>query len=183
MTPFIPLDIPLRGFAPRLRSVNVEMVQEELDRQAAELRRVARGFDAALGPESRAELQVSRILHLSDEQLYEDWPKDMPTGWLDDRIKTQVRVSAHTRGLLFLAEAFDQVLGANLEGDIDQLLAKAREATPTAMAAHFYEVPLLYPPDEIERDLTNFVFEAHDQALRRLEDALGELESKKTTDT
>jgi hypothetical protein len=102
------------------------MVQEELDRQAGELRRIARGLGVASGPDSRAELQVSRILHLSDEQLYEDWPKDMPSGWLDDSIKAPTRVRAHERGLLFLGEAFDQALSVNLKGDIDQLLPKAR---------------------------------------------------------
>jgi hypothetical protein len=54
---------------------------------------------------------------------------------------------------------------------------------PTAMAAHFYEAPLLHLPEEMERDLTDLVFETHEQALQRLEDALGELESKKVGGT
>lgn len=54
----------------------MEMIQEELDRQAGELTRIARGLDAASGPDGRAELQIGRLLQLSLEQLYAEWPKE-----------------------------------------------------------------------------------------------------------
>jgi len=62
----------------------MEMVQEELDRQAGELTRIGRGLDAVAGPDSRAELHVGRLLQLNREQIYAEWPKDLPPGWLDE---------------------------------------------------------------------------------------------------
>jgi hypothetical protein len=78
----------------------MEMIQQELDRQAGELTRIARGLDAATGPDGRVELRVGRLLQLSMEQLYAEWPKEMPPGWLDERIKTQTRVAAQKQALL-----------------------------------------------------------------------------------
>jgi hypothetical protein len=105
----------------------------------------------------------------------------MPSGWLDEPAKTVARVGAHKQARLLLAEAFDQSLGGHLRDKADQMLAAARDATPIAIAAHFHETPLLYPPDAMERDLTDLVFETHKAILLLLEDALGELEAKRAS--
>jgi len=157
----------------------MEMIQEELDRQAGELARIARGLDGATGPDGRAELQVGQLLQHSQERLYAEWPEDMPSAWLDERAKTITRVGAHRESLLWLAAAFDRTLQGDLNGKAEQMLAAARDATPTAIAARFYEAPLVYLPDAMERDLTDLVFETHRAILLLLEDALGELEAKK----
>ncbi|HEV7401164.1 MAG TPA: hypothetical protein VGN84_12990 [Solirubrobacterales bacterium] len=117
----------------------MELLQQELDRQAGELTRIGRGLDAAMGPDGRAELHVGRLLQLSQEQLYAEWPKDMPSGWLDERARTIARSGAHKWALLLLAEAFDQALDGHLVGKAKQMLAAAHDATPTAIAAHFVE--------------------------------------------
>jgi hypothetical protein len=150
----------------------MEMIQQELDRQAGELTRIARGLDAATGPDSRVELQVGRLLQLGVEQLYTEWPKEMPPGWLDERIKTQTRVAAQKQALLYLAETLDVIVGGDLRERAEQMFAAAREATPIAIATNFYEAPLIYTPEAMERDYVDLVFETHDAVLQLLQDAL-----------
>jgi len=89
------------------------------------------------------------------------------------------RIGAHKQALLLLAEAFDHALGGHLRSKAAQMLEAARDATPTAIAAHFHEAPLLYPPEAMERDFTDLVFETHNAILLLFEDALGELEAKR----
>lgn len=155
----------------------MEMIQEELDRQAGELTRIARGLDAATGPDGRVELQVGRLLQLSMEQLYAEWPKEMPPGWLDKRIKTQTRVAAQQQALLYLAESLDLSLSGNLRERAEQMFAMARDATPIAIAANFYEAPLVYTQEAMESDYADLVFEPHDAVLQLLRDALEKIEA------
>jgi hypothetical protein len=115
----------------------MEMIQQEPDRQAGELTRIARGLDAATGQDGRVELRVGRLLQLSMEQLYAEWPKEMPPGWLDERIKTQTRVAAQKQALLYLAETLDFSVSGDLRERTEQMFAAARDATPIAIAANF----------------------------------------------
>jgi hypothetical protein len=105
----------------------------------------------------------------------------MPSAWLDERAKALARAGAHRESLLWLAGAFDHALHGDLRGKAEQMLAAAREGTPTAIAAHFHETPLIYLPDAMERDLADLVFETHRAILLLLEEALGELEARKAS--
>lgn len=146
------------------------MIQQELDRQAADLARIARALDTAMGPSSRLELEVGRLLQLSAEQLHGEWPDDFPLELLDARTKTLARIFAHQRAFSLLASALDGADDGKLGQDIERLLTNAREARPIALEAHFHESPFVYPPDAMEKDYSDLVFETHSQILLLLED-------------
>jgi hypothetical protein len=57
------------------------------------------------------------------------------------------------------------------------MFAAARDATPIAIAANFYEAPLVYTPEAMERDYADLVFETHDAALQLLQDTLEKIET------
>jgi hypothetical protein len=67
------------------------MVLQELDRQASDLGRIARGIDSASGFDSPVELEVGQLLQLSPGRA--EWLKEIPLLWLDVRIKTSTHIS------------------------------------------------------------------------------------------
>lgn len=156
----------------------VDLILEELDRQAGELARIARGIDIAEGPESRVELEVGRFLQESMDQLYAEWGENAPPGWLDDRARVLTRVGAQKQALLFLARILDARSTRDLEKEVERMLTSAREAMPTAIAVKFHEAPLVYTPDAMESEFSGLIFETHDAALQLLRDQLDDLERK-----
>jgi hypothetical protein len=156
------------------------MIQEKLDRQAGELTRIARRLDATTEPNGRAELQVGRLLQTNMERLYAEWPKEVPPGWPDERAKMLARVGAQRQVLLHLAGALDLILGGDVRGQAEQRLSSAHDARPISLAAKFHEAPIVYTPDALEKDFAELVFEAHEDILQLLQDALEEAEAAET---
>jgi hypothetical protein len=160
----------------------MELLHAELDKQAAELTRIARGIDAAIGAGSRVELQLGRLFQLSSEQFYAEVPAEVPLGWPDDRIKALVRVSAQERGFLYLAEKVDSVLDGDLGTGVQAMLTAARESMPMAIEVKFREAPLVYTPGAMERDYSELVFETHSEILLLLQEGLESVEAKMKAD-
>lgn len=156
----------------------VERVLDELDNQEVHLRRLARRIDALKPAGSDLELQVSRRLHVGLEEIHAAWGDDAPPGWPDLTTKMVSRVGPHRWAIEFLAERVDDMGGGALKDEIHGDLNQGRARMPIKLESQFHETPLVVPPEAIERDFYELIFNPQQEALLKIDSAVDELERR-----
>jgi hypothetical protein len=154
----------------------VERILDELDNQEVHLRRLARRVDALRPAGSDLELQISRRLHAALEELHATWGDDAPPGWPDPATRMITRVGPQRWAIEFLAEQVADMAGGDLKEEIHRNLDQGRARMPFRLEGQLQQTPLVVPPDALERDFYELIFNPHQEALLKIDLAVDSLE-------
>lgn len=157
----------------------MEKLEDELDNHETHIRRLARRIDAIKPVGGDTELRASRHLHAALEETHAAWGNDPPPRWPGPTALALARVGAQSEAIEHLAQQLDDIDASQggLRDETHRDLEHGRQRMPFALDGQFYEEPMVVPPATLERDFFELLFNAQQEALLKIDNALDQLET------